>query len=328
MKTLITGGYGLVGRALFSIIPESEKDNYIFLDSPSRGGTDLLNIENTSKLFEKYKPDKVVHLAALVGGLYKNMNDNLGMYKNNLIMNMNIIECCHKYNVKKSVFCLSTCIFPDITEGSYLSYPISELDLHKGPPHSSNKGYSYAKRMTQVHTELYNDFYIKNNMPNRMICIIPTNVYGEHDNFHLQDGHVIPSLIHQCYLAVNENRPFVIRGTGVPKRQFMYSQDLAYLALWVLENFSEKTNSIILAPDETDEYSISKVAKYIKESFESYYGKDIDLQFDCKYADGQFRKTASNKLLKSLTLFEFTDLKNGINKTVKWFIKNYKTVRK
>ncbi len=343
---LITGGHGLVGKALqtltlgfasessTSVNPTSPpSQQVIYLSSPSQGGIDLTDTKKLVEVFEKYKPDQVIHLAALVGGLYKNMNDNLEMYRTNLIMNINMIEMCHKFNVQKSIFCLSTCIFPEMSQDKY---PISETDLHKGPPHDSNKGYSYAKRMTQIHTELYNDYYINNNMPNRMICIIPTNIYGEHDNFNLQSGHVIPSLIHQCYLSALTGKEFVIKGTGKPLRQFIYSQDLARLLLWVLENF--KGNSIILSPDEKDEYSISQISEYIKTSFENYYSlrplrgynTEIKLRFDSSFADGQYKKTANNGLLKSLigNDLNLIQLKDGIDKTVKWFINNYEIARK
>ena len=91
--------------------------------------------------------------------------------------------------VKKLVSCLSTCIFPD-----KVKYPITEEDLHSGPPHNSNNGYAYAKRLLDIHSEMYREQNDCN-----FICVIPTNIYGEHDNFSLMDGHVIPALIHRCY---------------------------------------------------------------------------------------------------------------------------------
>ena len=333
MKVLVTGGSGLVGKAIQHITDNDGSAEFIFASSQD---VDLINTTETIKFFETHKPDIVIHLAAVVGGLYKNMDNNLQMYNKNLIMNTNVIECCHVYRVKKSIFCLSTCIFPDINENTpWLRYPISELDLHKGPPHPSNKGYSYAKRMIQVHTELYNDYYIKNNMPNRMICIIPTNVYGPFDNFDLKNGHAIAGLIHQCYLAAKNNVDFLVKGTGAPLRQFIYSMDLAKLIIWVVHNFegTEHSNSIILSPPAEHEISIANVAEIIKDIFEKYYNTSISLKFDSTYSDGQYKKTADNTLLTGLISdskfnVKFTDIKIGLKETINWFILSYDKIRK
>ena len=104
------------------------------------------------------------------------------------------------------------------------SYPINESMLHNGPPHSSNDAYAYAKRMLEIHSKAYNEQYNDN-----FVCIIPTNLYGPYDNYNLQDSHVIPGLIHKCYLAKKENKPFYVWGSGKPLRQFIFSEDLAEL---------------------------------------------------------------------------------------------------
>ena len=111
------------------------------------------------------------------------------MLETNMAINMNVLKCCHKYRVKKVVSCLSTCIFPDKT-----SYPINEKMLHNGPPHHSNDAYAYAKRMLEVQSKAYREQYGCN-----FVCVIPTNIYGPRDNFSLEDGHVIPALIHRCF---------------------------------------------------------------------------------------------------------------------------------
>ena len=109
----------------------------------------LLSEAETQALFEKHKPTHVIHLAALVGGLFANMSANCDFFRKNMKMNDNILEMCHKFGVKKLVSCLSTCIFPDKT-----TYPIDETMVHNGPPHPSNFGYSYAKRMIDVQNKV------------------------------------------------------------------------------------------------------------------------------------------------------------------------------
>jgi GDP-L-fucose synthase len=313
MKTiLITGGSGLVGSAIQHIADNySNKYNFLYL---SRKTCDLLNYEETLEYFTANKPNYVIHLAANVGGLFKNMEQPVQMLEDNLIININVLKAAHNVKVEKLVACLSTCIFPDA-----ISYPIFENDLHLGPPHSSNAAYAYSKRILQTLCESYKSQYKDNFM-----CIIPTNIYGPHDNFHLQDAHVIPALIHKCFLAKSSGEKFSVSGSGSPLRQFIYSQDLAHTIMWVLENY-EETNTIMLAPDEKDEVTIEFVARAIAKEFD--YEEFIE--FDRTKADGQYKKTVSNKIFKKYNPeYLFITPEEGIKKTVTWFKNNYASIRK
>merc|ERR1712137_379559 len=121
--------------------------------------------------------------------------------------------------------------------------------VHNGPPHTSNEGYSYAKRMIDVQNRIYHRQY-----GCKFTSVIPTNIYGPHDNFNLEDSHVIPGLIHKCYLAKKNNTPLTVWGTGSPLRQFIYSEDLAKLFVWVLREY-DSVDPIILSVDESAEVS-------------------------------------------------------------------------
>lgn len=173
--------------------------------------------------------------------------------------------------VTKLVSCMSTCIFPD-----KIQCPLNEEKIHLGPPHFSNEGYSYAKRMIDVQSRLYREQYGCN-----FVSVVPTNVYGPNDNFSIQDGHVIPGLIHKCFLARESSSPFIVLGSGKPLRQFIYAKDLARLMLWVLESYNEPT-PIILSVDPADEVSIGHVAKLIAAAMD-FTGP---LVFDTSKADG------------------------------------------
>ena len=305
---LVTGGSGLVGSAISSL-SSLYNFKFIFLNSKT---CNLLNYTETENVFSQIKPDYIIHLAACVGGLYKNINFPVKMFEENIIININVLKAAHVLGVKKLVTCLSTCIFPDET-----SYPLSEDMLHRGPPHSSNEGYSYAKRMLEVQCRYYNKQYNCN-----FVCIIPTNIYGPHDNFNLDDAHVIPALIHNCYLSKEKSTPFVVKGTGKPLRQFIHSSDLAKIIMKMIE-----TNEInMLIVSSTKEYSIGDIANMIAKKFE--YEKH--LIFDDTFSDGQYRKTVDNsKLLNFLGHeFEFTNLDIGICDTIDWFIDNYEKCRK
>jgi len=309
MKILVTGGTGLVGYGIQHIHHQYNHD-FIFLSSKD---CNLLDLQQVRQLFEKEKPDYVIHLAAFVGGLFKNMNYKVDMYEKNILINYNVLKCCHDFNIKKVVSCLSTCIFPNKTN------PINEEMLHDGPPHSSNDAYAYAKRMLEIQSNAYQEQYGDN-----FICVIPTNIYGENDNYSLEDGHVIPALIHKCYLAKLENKPFIVCGSGKPLRQFIYSIDLAKLIMWSLLQY-DQIKSIILSVNETHEISIEDVARIIAREFDY----ETSIIFDTSYSDGQFKKTADNsKLIRLYPEFEFTNINIGLKKSVEWFINNYNSCRK
>ena len=307
---LITGGTGLVGQGINSI-KSNYTYNFIFANSTK---CNLEDYSQTIEYFNFIKPDYVIHLAANVGGLFKNINQKVDMLEKNILINMNVLKASHIIGVKKLIACLSTCIFPDKT-----TYPIDETMLHLGPPHNSNDAYAYAKRLLEIQCKAYQEQYGDN-----FVCIIPTNIYGPYDNFHLDDAHVIPALIHKCYISKKESKPFIVAGSGKPLRQFIYSQDLAKLIMWVLIYYSD-LNPIILSVGEKDEVSISQVATLIAKKFD-YLDSMI---FDTSKSDGQYKKTASNtKLINMIGNFNFTNIEKGLNNTIDWFEANYDKIRK
>ena len=161
------------------------------------------------------------------------------------------------------------------------------------------------------------------------VCVIPTNVYGPHDQFSLQDSHVVPGLLHRCYLARRDGTPLVVAGSGAPRRQFIYSADLAKLLLAVLRRYSD-SSPLILAVDPEDEVSIADVARAVAASLD-FRG---DIVFDASRADGQLRKTAANAKLRAAlpgalgAKDAFTPLAEGLAATAAWFVQNYESARK
>jgi GDP-L-fucose synthase len=311
MKILVTGGSGLVGTSIKKISNDYNYYDFIFLASKD---CDLTNYEETHKLFEKEQPDFVIHLAACVGGIFLNMKHKVNILEKNLLMNYNVVKCSHIFKVKKLIACLSTCIFPDKT-----TYPIDETMLHDGPPAETHYTYAYTKRLLEIHCKAYFENYGDN-----FICIIPTNIYGINDNYSLEDGHVLPALIHRCYLAKQNREKFIVKGSGSALRQFIYAEDLARLLLLTLEKYNEKT-PLILSVDENTEYSIEYIAKLIAK----YFDYENNIEFDSKYSDGQLKKTACNKkLIKYLGDYKFVGIEDGIKTSVEWFINNYEFARK
>ncbi|XP_066600128.1 probable GDP-L-fucose synthase [Prorops nasuta] len=313
---LVTGGTGLVGKAIENVIKNDRKENeeWIFVGSKD---ANLCDKSSTIQLFKKHKPTHVVHLAAMVGGLFHNMSHNLDFLRNNLQMNDNVLQTAHEYNVEKVISCLSTCIFPD-----KIMYPIDETMIHNGPPHPSNYGYSYAKRLIDISNRGYYDQYGR-----IYTSIIPCNVFGPHDNYNPKISHVIPALMSRLYNLIKngntEDKEFTVLGTGKPLRQFIYSIDLAKLIIWVLREYSS-IEPIILSVDESQEVPISQVAEALVKAF-NFKGKIV---YDILAADGQYKKTASNAKLRSfLPDFQFTPFDIAIQESVDWYIENYDNAR-
>jgi GDP-L-fucose synthase len=300
MKTLVTGGYGMVGSAMESQI------------KLSRETCDLTNPKQTESLFRTIKPDGVIHCAGKVGGIGGNSNYKGEYFYDNLMINTNVIESSRRAGVKRLVAFLSTCVFPD-----NVTYPLTVDQVHLGEPHESNYPYAYAKRMADVQIRAYREQYDLN-----YTSIIPSNIYGPNDNFNLDHGHVMPMLIHKLYLAKKNKTDFTVWGSGKPLREFIYSKDIAKIAEWALYNY-EGTDPLIVSGDE--EVSIKDLVGMLVDEFK-FKGKVI---FDETKPDGQHRKPSDNSLIKELLPdFEYTPFEQGIKETVNWFKENYENARK
>jgi GDP-L-fucose synthase len=305
MTVLVTGSNGLVGSA----IKEFLKEDVFFAN---RAHADLTNYEQTLDLFRQVKPTKVIHLAALVGGIGGNLMHSGDYFRNNLLINTNVLESARVNGVSRLISFMSTCVFPN--EGPW---PLNPKNLHDGPPHPSNFGYAYAKRMLEVQSRAYRaqwglDYFV----------LIPTNIYGPHDNFNLQEGHVVPALIHKVKNAIENGTDVNIWGSGKPLREFVFSYDIAKLTIWMLDNYFGEDPVILSSGVEN---SIEQLTYEICEAM-GYKGAIVK---DSDKPDGQFRKPSDTKLLSQLhPHFEFTPLTEGIKFTVDWFQNSYPQIRK
>jgi GDP-L-fucose synthase len=304
-KTLVTGGSGLVG-SYFDTIDKRKK-----YDTWNSSYCDLRNKSLVEKKLKSEWYNGIIHTAAKVGGVGGNMKYKGEFFYDNIMMNTNIIEVARKEGIENLVCFLSTCVFPNDVE-----YPLTEKKIHLGPPHFSNDAYAYAKRMADVQIRAYREQYGLNYK-----SVIPTNIYGINDNFDIENGHVIPSLIHKCYVARETKTPLTIWGSGKPLREFINSKDVGKLTEWVLENYNED-EPIILSTSE--EVSIKNVVGIIIELM-NFKG---EVKWDSDKPDGQYRKPSDNSKIKHyLPNFEFTPLYDGLRETITWFEDNYERVR-
>lgn len=299
MTRVITGGSGLIGSAFEKGVKLNSK-------------RDLRDYDKAKFAIAMYKPNIVIHCAAKVGGVGANMKFPADFFMDNIRMNTNVIEACHELKIPKLVSFLSTCVFPDNVE-----YPLDETKIELGPPHSSNFAYAYAKRMADVQIRAFNQQY-----GTQYFSVIPCNVYGPNDNFSLEVGHVIPMLIHKCYLAKKNRKTFEVWGDGTPLREFVYSKDVANIVDLLIQKYTGTEPVIISNPTE---YSIKQVVDLIVE----YMGFKGKVKWLKDKPNGQHRKPSSNaKLLSIIGDYEFTTLEKGLKESIEWFILNYPNVRK
>ena len=304
-KLVITGGTGMVGSAFKHALPEAEYPNRIQLEDMVRNAF----------YKESFADKQIIHLAAKVGGVKANTEQVANFYMENANLNERLLYSAHRSGATKVVSLLSTCIYPD---APYVTYPLTEDQLHMGPPHSSNYGYAYAKRMVDVMSRAYRQQYGCN-----FITAIPNNLYGENDNFDLENSHVIPAIIRKVWEAKINKQPSVLCwGDGSPLREFTYSEDIVHILLFLMKNYDEPEPINI---GNTEEYSIKEVTEMICEILE-YDGK-IEWQVD--QPKGQHRKPSSNQKLLDLgwKKKDYTSLYKGLKKTCEWFIIKYPRVR-
>lgn len=299
-QLLVTGGNGLVGNALKTLCP-----NAIFLN---RHDADLLELEQTRNVFSKYKPQKVIHLAAKVAGVKTNAEKNADMFAENISINTNVLRAAQENDVQKLVAVLSNCVFDENS-----TEMLQEKNLHIGVPYHGHRGYGYAKRMMDVQIHLLKQQYGSN-----FTSITPSTIFGPNDNWDIQDSHVVGALIHKCYLAKLEGRRFEVWGSGNAVRQFIYSVDVGKALLSVLETY-DKPDTLIVAPNPP--ITIRTLALTIARLLD-FKG---EIYFNDQQLEGQIKRTLdSTPFLSLYPEFKTTAFEEALKTTLAWFIKNAK----
>lgn len=311
-KIYIAGSTGLVGSAVKRHLEKLEYTNLIYKDSQK---LNLIQQSEVEKFFSREKPEIVILTAGRVGGILANDTYRAEFIYDNLLIEANVIHAAYQSDVKKLIFLGSSCIYPKFAE-----QPIKEEELLTGFLEPTNEPYAIAKIAGIKLCESYYRQYGCN-----FYSVMPTNLYGIGDTFDPQTSHVIPALIHKFHEAKINNSPNVtIWGTGSPRREFLYVDDLAQAVVFLMENFEAKDlydlgiSQINIGTGEDIE--IKKLGELIKKTV-GFEGKIL---YDTTKPDGMPRKLLDVSRLNQLGWKYTTTLEDGLRKTYEWFLQtNY-----
>ncbi len=305
-KIYVAGHRGMVGSAIVRKLTELGYTNII---TAPKNKLNLLDQSEVDNFFQKQQPEYVFLAAAKVGGIKAN-NDYKGdfIYQNLVIQN-NVINCSKEYGVKKLLFLGSSCIYPKMSP-----QPIKEEYLLTGLLETTNDAYAIAKIAGIKMCQSYNQQFGTN-----FISVMPTNLYGPNDNYDLNNSHVLPAMIRKFHEAKVENKESVeIWGTGTPKREFLYVDDLADACIYLMLNYND---SEIVNIGTGQDVTIAELAVGIK----NIVGFEGDIYFNTEMPDGTPRKLLDVSKLKELGWSYKTSLKEGIKKAYMDFTKNINT---
>ncbi|VAX20978.1 GDP-L-fucose synthetase [hydrothermal vent metagenome] len=308
-KIYIAGHTGLVGSAILHRLNEKGYSNTV---CRTHAELDLTNQQAVNEFFLQEKPDYVFLAAAKVGGIYANDTYPAEFIYENLTIQSNIINSAYRHGVRRLLFLGSSCIYPKLCP-----QPMKEEYLLTGLLEPTNEPYAIAKIAGIKMCESYNRQYGV-----QYVSVMPTNLYGPNDNFHLDNAHVLPALLRKFHEAkANGDTRVIVWGTGTPKREFLYINDMADACVFVMEldGFTETLNVGV-----GEDVSIRELANLISD----IVGFNGEICFDTSKPDGTPRKLLDVSRLKSLGWQAQVSLRDGIKYSYKWFLENYEEARK
>jgi len=315
LNIFIAGHNGMVGSALVRFLKKKKNVNIITVNKKK---LNLINQEEVQKFFKKKKIDQVYLAAAKVGGIYANNTFPAEFIYENIMIQTNVISAAVKNNVKKLLFLGSSCIYPKNNMQS-----MNEKKLLTGALEPTNEPYAIAKIAGIKLCESYNRQYGKSHGIDYR-CVMPTNLYGPGDNYHPENSHVIPGLIRRFHEAkIRKAKSVNVWGTGKPKREFLFVDDLARACSYVmnLDNkiYQKSTNLMCshINIGSNFDLSIKDLSKIIK----LIVGFKGEIKFDISKPDGNIRKLINSKLIYNLGWKPKISLKKGLLKTYQDFIK-------
>ncbi len=301
-KIFVAGHNGLVGS---SVVRRLKYFGFKKIITRTKKELDLRVQKKVQNFFKKNNIDAVINAAGKVGGIYANNTYRADFIYDNLSIQNNIINSCHLNKIKNLIYLGSSCIYPRDSK-----QPIKEIFLLNGPLEKTNEPYAIAKIAGIKMCESYN-FQYKTNYK----CLMPCNLYGPNDNFNLETSHFLPALIIKIYLAkLKKNSQIVIWGTGTPKRELMYVDDLADACIFFLK---KKTRETLINVGSSIEMSIKDYAKFIIKKLNA----NIKIKFDKSKPDGTPRKIVDSSIARKYGWRPKINFDEGFDLTLK-FVKN------
>ena len=309
MKVIVFGSNGLVGSSISRILEDSIKVKLLI--KSNRSELDLFDKKNVEKFVKKHRPDVIINAAAKVGGIHANDTKRTEFILENLKINMNILESCLEMPSIKIIKIGSSSIYP-----LNAKYPINVSEFMNGKLEPTNSPYAMAKLSAiEIGRSMSKQF------GHKILNLMPTNLYGPNDYFSDLDSHVIPALIHRMQKTIeNDEDKFTVWGSGSPLREFLYVDDLSNFINFIIDK--EIENDLINVGS-GQEISIKNLALLIKDLM----GFQGDVVFDSSKPDGNPRKLLDSSLMNGLGWNDFTDLRNGLTSTIKWYKSNPESSR-
>jgi GDP-L-fucose synthase len=303
-RVVITGGAGFLGGYVVEGLRKRGCKNILV---PKIEDYDLVDINNIVRMYKNMRPDIVIHLAAVVGGIGANREHPGEFFYKNLIMGVQLIEQGRIHNIEKFVAIGTVCAYPKFTP-----VPFKEEDLWNGYPEETNAPYGLAKKMLLVQSQAYRAEYGFNS-----IFLLPVNLYGPGDNFDPASSHVIPALIKKCVDAIDEGVDHIdCWGTGNVSREFIYVADAAEGILLATEHYNGPEPVNIGAGFEI-------TIKELAEKIAALTGFDGEIRWDSSKPDGQPRRCLDVSRAKEYFGFEAkTSFEEGLKETIKWYKEN------
>jgi GDP-L-fucose synthase len=303
-RIMVTGGAGFLGTHLIRRLGQKGCLNVYV---PTQDEYDLTRIDAVEHLFDEHRPEVLIHLAAVVGGIGANLANPGRFFFDNAIMGIQLIEAARRRGVEKTVVLGTICAYPKFTQ-----VPFREEELWNGYPEETNAPYGLAKKMLLVQCQAYREQYGMN-----AIFLLPVNLYGPGDNFDLESSHVIPALIRKCVEAVEaEREEIVLWGDGSPTREFLYVEDAADGILLATELY-DKSDPVNLGSGM--EISIHDLATTIA-AMTGFTGRIV---WDTSKPNGQPRRCLDvSRAEREFGFRAATPFEIGLRKTIDWYIRS------
>ena len=317
-KVFVAGHNGMVGSAIVRRL-QTDVDKTLVLASHSE--LDLLDVQSVKRFFYDERPDQVYLAAARVGGIFANSNFPADFISQNVQIQNNIILAAHEFSVQRLIFLGSSCIYPKLA-----TQPIVEESLLSGPLEPSNEPYAVAKIAGIKMCESFNR---QHGCDYR--SVMPTNLYGTNDNFHPQNSHVIPAMMHRFHQAVvMGSSEVVVWGSGKPMREFLHVDDMAAACVHIMDISKSQYSKSVPNPmcshinvGTGTDITIAELANLLAKTV----GFEGTLIFDSSKPDGTMRKVMDVSRLTGLGWSSRIDLADGLARTYKWFVEQQGNLR-